>query len=421
MKVIILGAGFLGVSTAYFLGKKGYDVVVIDRQMDVANECSYANGAQLSYSHAEPWATPQMVRKAMMWIGKKDAPMKMSFGFDPHKLSWIMKFLSEANEKSVNRNMLSMMRIGLYSRQIMHELTEDEDINFHYRKNGILHVFYDEKAQQDAVRVSEFQKQKADIPYHIIPQKNLMEYEPALSQRLGRIHSGMVYSLDESGSMQEFTKGVAEVCANRYGVKFMFDTDIEDILHKGRDIHGVKTNKGVIKGDKYVMAMGAYSYMPLKKLGITVPIYPMKGYSLTAQIIDPSKAPSMSVTDTYRKVVVTRLGNTLRAAGTAEFAGYNHDIDYRRIKMLKDAMSFLFPAAANVHDGTPWACLRPSTPDGSPILGKVKKFDNLLLNTGHGTLGWTQGAGSAKIVADLIDNQELDINLTGLDASRYRC
>lgn len=420
MKIVILGGGFLGVATAYFLGREGAEVIVLDRHDALAQECSFANGAQLSYSHAEPWSTHENVRKAFSWIGKKDAPLKMNLRADPEMIGWLLRFLMEANVKRTERNMLSIMRINLYSRQIMQQLVEEEDIDFHHHKNGILHLFQNAKMQKEMDKYSGFQKDKADIPYEMISREKALEYEPALRNMKQPVHSAMVYPIDESGSMIEFTQGLAQIAKERYGVKFSLETEIEEIFHKDTKIHGVKTNRGVIKAEHYVMAMGAYSRIALKKLGIDLPIYPMKGYSVTVPVLDPAKAPKMSVTDAAKKIVVTRLGNQLRAAGTAEFAGFNHAFDPRRTQMLTQAIATLFPGAANIHDATPWACLRPSTPDNVPIIGGVQKYDNLWLNTGHGTLGWTQGAGSAKLLSDMMIGNPPEIAITGLTAERYR-
>jgi len=419
MKVIILGSGFLGATTAYFLSKQGVDVTVVDRQSDSAMECSYANGGQLSYSHAEPWANEGTIQKSVKWIGKDDAPLKFGFSTDPHMWSWTFKFLNQCNVKSARKNSISMMRIGLFSRQVMHEIIAEEDIEFSYSSNGIIHVFFDEKEMKSAISQSEFQKEKANIPFNILNPNQVVEYEKSLEHKRNQIVGGIVYPLDELGCINQFSTEISKISAKKYGANFEYNTNILDIKTDGKNIVGIETDKGTLQADKYVMAMGSYSYIFLKKIGIKVPIYPMKGYSISVPITNMDAAPNMSITDASLKVVFCRLGNVLRAAGTAEFAGYNDDIDKKRIQMLKHAVSDRFPDVGNVDAATEWACLRPSTPDGPPIIGSTSKYNNLFLNTGHGTLGWTQGAGSAKIVASLMLNNDPLMDLKGLTIDRY--
>jgi len=419
MKVIILGSGFLGATTAYFLSKQGVDVTVIDRQNASAMECSFANGSQLSYSHAEPWANEGTIQKAVKWIGKDDAPLKFGFSTDPHMWWWTLKFLNQCNVKSARKNSISMMRIGLFSRQVMHEILAEENIEFSYNNNGIIHVFFDEKEMKAAISQSEFQKEKAKIPFDVLSANQVVEYEKSLGHKKDQIVGGIVYPLDEVGCINQFSVGISDIAAKKYGADFKYNTNIVDIKTEGKNIVGIETDKGVLKADKYVMAMGSYSYIFLKKIGLKVPIYPMKGYSISVPITNMDAAPNMSITDASLKVVFCRLDNILRAAGTAEFAGYNDDIDKKRILMLKNGIRDRFPDIGDIDAATEWSCLRPSTPDGPPILGKTSKYDNLYLNTGHGTLGWTQGAGSAKIVSSLILKDDPILDLKGLTIDRY--
>ncbi len=415
MKIIILGAGITGVTTAYFLGKRGHDVTVIDRGDEPASECSYANGGQISYSHAEPWANMKNVKKAIKWIGKKDAPLLFHFRADPYMWLWIMRFLRNCTNSRICKNTQTMIQLGLYSRDIMHEIQRELSLSFDYSRKGILNLFGNEKDFQSFIRQSEFQK-GLGIPYEILTPAQCLDKESTINNITSELAGGIYYPLDENGNINQFVKQLADSCGDN--VEFKYNIDILKLNKHGNAISSVTTSEGEMEADCYVMCMGCYSPLLLRKIGINIPIYPMKGYSISVKITDTIKAPEMSITHHDKKIVYSRLGDILRVAGTAEFAGYDDSITKHRIDTLKDSVKKYFPDCGDIDGADEWACLRPSTADGPPIIGECG-LHNLVLNTGHGTLGWTQSAGSAKLTADIIEGKKPDIDIKNLSYKRY--
>lgn len=417
MKICILGAGVLGVTSAYELAKRGHEVTVIERQSEPARECSFANGGQLSYTHAEPWANPSVFPKLFKWMWQEDAPLVLRPSADPHLLRWGALFLLNCLPSRARRHCEVMLRLGLYSKQKMTELMAETQLEFAHLGKGILHVFADHGSFDHARKHAEFQHQLGCEEIALTPEECFAR-EPALAGTQKKLVGGMYAPIDESGDIHLFTQRLADLCAARYGVTFLYNQHVAR-LHKadGRithvEIEG--QHRDYMSGfDGYVMAMGSHSPVQLRKLGLHVPIYPMKGYSISFNASDA--CPEISITDDAAKQVYSRLGGRMRVAGTAEFAGYNEAVRQVRIEPLKRGMRELFPAAP-MEELTEWACLRPSTPDGPPIIGKTP-FANLFMNTGHGTLGWTQAAGSARLLADVMDGQPTEIPLSGLDMER---
>lgn len=420
MKICVLGSGVLGVSTAYFLAKDGHEVTVIDRHPKPAAECSYANGGQLSYCHAEPWSNPKSLHKGIRWMHRDDMPLKFRLLPSFQMWRWTLSFVRNCTKARTLKNTETMLRIGTYSREIMHQMQDELSLDFHYEKGGILNIFEDEHGLNCFKQISAFQQEKGDVPFELLSAEECIAKEPALAHRECSLTGGVYYPNDETGNVHMFTTSLAEKIQKApYNVTFRYDTEVERLERRGGKIAHVELAGGEqLRADAYVLAMGAYSSVYSQQVGLYLPVYPMKGYSVSVQVEDESKAPKMSITDHKTKVVYSRLGNILRAAGTAEFAGYNHDISPVRMKMLKDMVKKNFGGCGDVDAGTEWACLRPSTPDGPPILGGCK-VENLYLSTGNGTLGWTQGPGSAKITADIIAGRTPEIDLTGLTAERF--
>ncbi|MFZ4541952.1 MAG: D-amino acid dehydrogenase [Rickettsiales bacterium] len=417
MKICILGAGILGVTSAYELGKRGHDVTIIERQPEPARECSFANGGQLSYSHAEPWANPQVFPKLFKWMWQDDAPLVLRPSSDPHMLRWGALFLLNCLPSRARENCVTMLRLGLYSKQKMEELRNDTNLEFSFLGNGTLHVFDSQSSFDAAKRHADYQHTLGCEEIAMSPSECFAK-EPALANTTKKLVGGLYAPMDESGDINTFTIALAKHCAEKYGVKFLFNQKVSQ-LHKTEDrithveIEGQQ--RDYMSGfDAYVMAMGSHSAVQLRKLGLYVPIYPMKGYSISFNA--SSNCPQVSITDDAAKQVYTLLGGRMRVAGTAEFAGYNESIRQVRIEPLKRGMRELFPQAP-MEEITEWACLRPSTPDGPPIIGKTP-IANLFMNTGHGTLGWTQGAGSSRLLADAIDGRLTEIPLSGLNIER---
>lgn len=415
MKICVLGAGVLGVTSAYELARRGHEVTVIDRQPEAARECSFANGGQLSYSHSEPWANPYVFPKLFKWMFQEDAPLVLRFRADPHMIRWGMLFLLNCLPAKARKHSEIMLRLGLYSKKKMTELMADVPIDFNFIDKGILHVFSDAKEFEHAKKHAEYQY-TLGCAETIMSKADCLAMEPALADSKRELVGGVYATIDSSGDIHTFTKGLAAHIAAKYNVQFRYGTGVKSIHQQGNNISHVELESGeYLSGfDGYVMSLGAYSSVYLRQVGLYVPIYPMKGYSITFPANE--HAPTVSITDTALKQVYSRLGDRIRLAGTAEFAGYNHDIRKVRVDPLIHGVKNLFPKA-DLSSIAEWACLRPSTPDGPPMLGATP-LGNLYMNTGHGTLGWTQAAGSARLLADVIDRKPTEIPLTGLEIGR---
>jgi D-amino-acid dehydrogenase len=417
MKVVILGAGVIGVTTAYVLASRGYEVTVIDRQKESASETSYANGGQLSYSHAEPWANPAVFAKVFKWMFKDDAPLVMRPRADYRMMRWGLSFLRNCSKSLADANTVTMLRLGLYSRKKMDQLVQATGIEFNFSRDGILHIFSNEQGFEQAKRQAAFQE-NLGCKQDILTVEQCITKEPALQGCADRLAGGIYAHLDESGDVCTFTRELTRICREELKVNFLFETDAKSLIKDGKTIRAVQTSQGDITADRFVVSLGSYSSAFLRPLGMNFPIYPMKGYSVT--IPANIHTPKLSLTDQQTKTVYSRLGDRLRVAGTAEFAGYNDDIRAHRINVVLNAVKSLFPSAMPEDESVieNWACLRPSTPDGPPIIGKTP-LDNLYMNTGHGTLGWTQAAGSAFLFADYFDGQPTEVSLDGMTVERY--
>ncbi len=416
MKILILGSGLLGVTTAYELSKRGFEVTVIDRQGLPAAETSFANGGQLSYSHAEPWASPSLLPKLPKWLIHPDSPLVFRPRADKEMIKWGLAFLRNCTNFRANTNTVNLLRLGLYSRKCMHSIMNSEKLDFDYSNKGILHIYGTQAELEHGKRQVEFQA-KFGGDEKILSRDQVLALEPALAHSSQTIFGGIHAHHDESGDANSFCAQLAKIATEKYGVKFEYGVSINDIKTEGKQIVGISTDKGEMKADGYVMALGSYSSVYLKKIGIRVPIYPMKGYSIT--IMANEFCPNLSLTDGTHKIVYSLLGNRLRVAGTAEFAGYDHSINEERITPIVRAAKALLPKADWTQEISKWACLRPSTPDGPPIIGGTP-YRNLFLNTGHGTLGWTQAAGSSTLLADIMENKNPAILLHGLTLGRYK-
>ena len=408
MQICILGSGILGVTTAYFLEQRGHRVTIIDRQPHSAMETSFANGGQLSYSHAEPWATPSVLPKVLKWLFQENAPLAFKARFDPEMIAWGIKFLGQCTHEKALRNATRTLRLALYSKLALHEILAETPVEFDLLKKGVLHIFTQQSLLDGALRQAAFQE-TLGCGFENLTPAQCLEKEPALARIEKQLLGGVFHDIDESGDIFKFTQGLA---AKLQRTEFHYLTEIRSLRRDGAKIVAVETSKGRIEADAFVVAMGSYSPKILKPLGIKSDIYPMKGYSLSVPI-NGKTAPHVSITDQGSKIVYSRLGNILRAAGTAEFAGHDHEITPKRIAHLKAEMQRLFGDCGDFSASTGWACLRPQTPAGTPLLGKTP-YTNLYLNTGHGTLGWTLGPGSAKIVADTIEGKPPEIDLEGL-------
>lgn len=418
MKIVVLGAGLIGVTTAYLLNKQGHDITIIDRENGPGTKCSYSNGAQLSYCHAEPWSTYNTFLKALRWIGKKDKPLLWKPSLDPDMWKWILKFLTYCNSKSADLGTEKILKLGLYSRKVLHEFETDFDFNFDYEKGGKIFTFTTEEELNCYLRQARLQEIHGS-EYHILNKDEVLEYEPCLKATIHKYAGFVRDTLDESADAYKYCVGIDSLL-EKNGVNRLYNTEIKKFNIKSNNIESIETKDWKkLEADLYILCFGAYSKHLENQLKLKLPLYPLKGYSITVDIENPEDAPRNSITDTYSKTVFSRVGNRLRAAGTAEFAGFNEDVSKHRIKMMKDLVSSNFPNIdIDENNISSYACLRPSTPDGVPVLGECK-YNNMLLNTGHGTLGWTQTFASAQMISDIVEEKETELPLEWYSIDRF--
>lgn len=414
MKILILGSGIAGVTAAYVLGKRGHEVTVVDEEKGPAMETSFANGGQLSYSHAQPWANPGALRKLPKWLMHEDSPLVFRFSKDPYMWLWGMRFLYNCIGSHSLKNSKTLFRLGAYGKKKLTQIREETGFEFDYLSKGILHIFSHEADFNDAGKQFAYEKTLGSED-RIVSREECFAIEPALRNIAKPLVGGIYAPGDESGDVHIFCDQLAQYCAQHFKTEFLYDTSVMRLHEEDGKISKIATTKGDLTADAYVAALGSYTPRLLRPLGIPLPIYPMKGYSITVPAWEG--APETSLTDDGKKIVFSRLGNRVRAAGTAEFAGYNHELRESRIGPIVRCMQELFPDADTTRYDQ-WACLRPQTPDGPPIIGKTR-ISGLYLHTGHGTLGWTQAAGTAHLLADIMEKRTTEIPLEGLELHRY--
>ncbi len=415
MKVIVLGGGVIGTTTAYYLARSGAEVVVLDRQSSVAQETSFANAGQVSPGYSTPWAAPGIPFKAMKWMFQKHAPLSIRPDGSLFQLRWMAAMLKNCSADRYAVNKERMMRIAEYSRTCLRQLRADTGIAYEHRSQGTLQLFRTQ-AQMDAVQRDVAVLKECGVPYELLDRDQLTTVEPALAQARERLTGGLRLPNDETGDCQMFTQALAEL-ARGLGVDFRFDQTVEGLVTEGNRITGVRVGGQVLTADRYVLAFGSYSRGFLEPLGLKLPVYPVKGYSLTVPLLNPELAPQSTVLDETYKVAVTRFDNRIRVGGMAELAGFDLSLNPRRRATLEMVVSDLFPGG-DLPKAEFWTGLRPMTPDSTPIVGATP-YANLLLNTGHGTLGWTMACGSGKLVADLTMDHTPEIRTDGLGLSRY--
>jgi D-amino-acid dehydrogenase len=416
VRVAVLGAGVVGVSTAWYLAKAGHSVEIVDRQPGPGLETSFANGGQISACHAEPWAHPGAPKQVLAWMGREDAPLIFRWTrWDPALWAWGLRFLSNCTESRTRRNTERVLRIALYSRDCLRALRAETGIAYDERTDGILHFYRSEEefghAKLAADVMSEFGLKRRQLS-----AGECLALEPALAGN-NAVVGGFFTDGDESGDAHVFTRELAALAAG-LGVTFRYGVEITSLAQRDGRIVGAKTSKGDIVADAYVLALASYSPFIARTVGLSLPIYPAKGYSATVTITNPAGAPRVSVTDDAYKVVFSRLGDRLRIAGTAEMAGWDTGLTKTRTNALLASARRVFPKAGDYDNAQLWTGLRPSTPDYVPILGPTK-FPNLFLNTGHGTLGWTMACGSVRLIADLVSGKSPTIATEGLGLERF--
>jgi len=407
MKVVVLGAGVTGVATAWHLSRAGHEVIVIERREAPALETSYANGGQISVSHAEPWANPRAPWQILRWLGHEDAPLLFRLRADPAQWRWAWFFLRECTPSRLRHNIRQLVALGNYSRNVLQQLRAETGIQYDQMTRGILHFYTSQAAWSGAQRAMQLMRE-AGCRLESRSAEECINIEPALASMRGRLAGGSYSPDDESGDAHRFTRELAGLCSAR-GVRFRFGLTARSLVTgKHRRITGVRVFgqevDEAIPADACVVCLGTGSSALLHPLGIRLRIYPVKGYSVTLPVRDPQKAYSVSLTDDEHKLVFSRLGERLRIAGTAEFIGHDLTLNNTRCNAILRRVAELFPEAGDFDRPLLWAGLRPATPSNVPYLGGTR-YDNLYLNTGHGTLGWTQACGAGSAIADLLSGR----------------
>ena len=416
MKVIILGSGVIGVTTAYYLARAGHEVVVVDRQAEPALETSFANAGEVSPGYSSPWAGPGVPVKAIKWLLMRHGPLVIWPKLDPVMWIWGLKLLRNCTIERYAVNKSRMIPIAEYSRDCLRALRDEIGIKYDERSRGTLQLFRKQK-QLDTTGDDIAVLKQYGVPYEVLDRDGCIGAEPALATAKASFVGGLRLPQDETGDCHMFTQALAQEAA-RLGVQFKFNTTIERLIADGGKITGVMTSEGLLQADSYVAALGSWSPRLLDPLGISVPVYPVKGYSITVPVTDPDGAPVSTVMDESYKVAITRLGNRIRVGGTAEISGYSNTLHPARRATLDHSLTDMFPRGGDLGKASFWCGLRPMTPDGPPVIGATR-YSNLHLNTGHGTLGWTMAAGTGRLMADLISGRKPEIALDGLTMARY--
>lgn len=422
MKIIILGAGLLGVCSAYFLKQEGFEVTVIDRQKDVALETSFANGGQISVCYSEPWSNFGNVQKMIGWIGKEDSPLLIKPSFNWNQISWFSKFLLECFPKNNHENIKSMLELSIFSRTTLKELRQKYNLEYEQQTKGILTFYTSKENLKQGIDSAKFMSQFG-CERIIKSSDETLLIEPTLKNAKIKIYGSDYTPDDESGNAKIFTEKLKDICVS-LGVIFIFEKEIIDVDYSNNKINSVfitsisnvksdlshrnkikilSKEKEEVNGDFFVNCLGSYSSLFAKKVGINIPIYPAKGYSATIPILNSSVINTVSLTDLDKKIVLTRMGNNLRIAGMAEFNGYNLTLNNNRCLALTNRTKILYPEGLDYNNVIYWTGLRPATPGMTPII-RQEKIKNLFTNSGHGTLGWTMAAGSGKRLSSLISN-----------------
>ena len=416
MKVVVLGSGVIGITTAWYLAEAGHEVEVVDRQAGAAMETSFANAGEISPGYASPWARQDMPLKALKWLFHKNSPLVFRPSLDPAQWRWIVRMLRNCTPGRYRLNKSRMVPIAEYSRDMLRRLRVETGIHYDERSLGTLQLFRTQQqldgAAEDIAVLKEF-----GVPYELLDAQGCVAAEPGLADVHSALSGGLRLPDDETGDCYLFTRQLAEMAAQR-GVSFHYNTVIEQVQTTGDRVTGVRTSAGLLQADCYVLALGSFSPLLVRPLGIRLPIYPVKGYSLTLPITDETRAPVSTILDESYKVAITRLGNRIRVGGTAELSGYNHRLLPARRATLEYSLHSLFPAAADIADAAFWTGLRPMTSDGPPIIGP-SRYPNLYFNTGHGTLGWTMACGSGRVIADMISGRAPEIDARALGIGRF--
>lgn len=416
MRVLVLGSGVIGLTSAYYLAKQGADVTVIDRQIGPAEETSFGNAGQISPGYSTPWAAPGIPLKAIKWLFQQHAPLAIKLDGSLWQLNWMLQMLKNCSADRYAINKERMVRVAEYSRDCLRDLRQETGIHYENRAKGTLQVFR-KPEQLDAVQRDIQVLRDTGVEFSLIDNAtDLAQVEPALAYAKEKLVGGLHLPNDETGDCYLFSQALAEK-AKALGVNFLFNHQVEQLVIEGGDIKGVMVNGQVMTADRYVLAFGSYSRDLLKPLKVDVPVYPVKGYSLTVPIVDADLAPQSTVLDETYKIAITRFDERIRVGGMAELSGFNLALNPNRRETLEIVTHDLFPGG-DLPQASFWTGLRPMTPDSTPIIGATR-YPSLFLNTGHGTLGWTMACGSGKLISDLVLGKPTEISTEGLSLQRY--
>ncbi|NWA41127.1 D-amino acid dehydrogenase [Pseudomonas reactans] len=411
MKVLVLGAGLAGIPAAYYLARDGHEVTVIDRQPEAAMETSFANGSLLCQGHSYPWASPAAPGILAKSLFRNDQALRIAPRLDPRLWSWLFKFLCECPRARANQHAATRLRLASYSQAVMREVVQDTRIEFFHTDKGLLYVYRTQHCMDEGLRQMRVLEQ-AGLPIEVVSSARVAQLEPALKPIASRLVGGVFVPSDGTGDARLFTVELARACAAR-GVNFMYNTQVLGLDIERNEVRAVSTSKGVIAADAIIVAMGAYSSILLRRYGVNIDVFPVKGYSMTVPIRRPEEAPTLGGLDEDNLLAFSVLGNRLRLTATAEFTGYDMRLSRDDFRYMTQAAKDLFPTLCDYTQAELWCGLRPATPDGNPLFGPTQ-IRNLFLNTGHGSQGWTMACGSGKITADLVAGRTPDIDMSGL-------
>ena len=416
MRVLVLGSGVIGTTSAWYLRQAGFDVTVVDRQPGPALETSFANAGQLSFGYTSPWAAPGVPLKAVKWLFEEHAPLAIRPGLDLNQYRWLAQMLRNCTQERYAINKARMVRMSEYSRDCLNELRAETGIEFEGRDLGTTQLFRTQQQLDASAQDIEVLAQYG-VPYEVLDRAGIIAAEPALAAVADTLVGALRLPRDQTGDCQLFTRRLAQMAAAS-GVEFRFDQDIAGLETSGNRITGVRIDGQLETADHYVVALGSYSPSLVAPLGMHLPVYPLKGYSLTLPITDPAMAPTSTILDESYKVAVTRFDDRIRVGGMAEVGGFDLSLSPRRRATLEKVVRDLYPHGGDLSRAEFWTGLRPATPDGTPVIGATP-YRNLFLNTGHGTLGWTMACGSGRYLADLMSARQPQISTEGLDIFRY--
>lgn len=409
MRIVVLGAGVIGVTGAWYLARAGHEVTLVDRHAEAGMETSFANGGQVAAGHAEPWARPSVLPKVLRWLGREEAPMLFRPRADLQQWLWALRFAMECLPGRFERNARQLAGLARYSRECLAELRSDTGIEYDRVARGILH-FCTEQAEFEALAKHAASMRGLGVVREVKSAAQCHDLEPALRGSRARVVGGVYSPQDESGDAHAFTTRLARL-AEQKGMRFMRETAVESLETAAGRVSAVRAGGERLAAEAFVVSLGSYSARLLAPLGIAIPVYPLKGYSVTLSLPPEvaARAPTVSLTDEAHKLVISRLGSRLRCAGTAELTGFDTSINKSRCEAIVKRLRDLFPALADAAAAEFWAGLRPATPNNVPVIGRTR-FENLYLNTGHGTLGWTLAAGSARALADLVGGRRPEVD-----------